>query len=112
MWGWSAPVKANAVRVTTLIHSDPALGSLNLTGYADAEVDALAVALNEAVDPVRFAELLDEIQIKIADDLPFILLLYPDGAYAYNPSVYDGWAFMAGQGIFHKLSLLPDTARP
>lgn len=112
MWGWSAPVQANAVRVTTLIHSDPALGSLNLTGYADAEVDALAVALNETVDPVRFAELLDEIQIKIANDLPFILLLYPDGAYAYNPSVYDGWAFMAGQGIFHKLSLLPDTARP
>lgn len=112
MWGWSAPVQANAVRVTSLIHSDPAIGSLNLTGYASETADALAEALNLAVDPDEFANLLDQVQAQIATDLPFIMLLYPDGAYAYRAGVYDGWAFMAGQGIFHKLSFLPESARP
>ena len=112
MWGWSAPVQANAVRITSLIHSDPAIGSLNLTGYASETADALAEALNVAVDPDKFADLLDQVQVQIATDLPFIMLLYPDGAYAYRADVYDGWAFMAGQGIFHKLSFLPESARP
>ncbi len=112
MWGWSAPVQANAVRVTSLIHSDPAIGSLNLSGYASETADALAEALNAAVDPDEFADLLDQVQVQIATDLPFIMLHYPDGAYAYRNGVHDGWAFMAGQGIFHKLSFLPESARP
>lgn len=107
MWGWSAPVQANAVRITSLVHSDPAIGSLNLTGYASEEMDALAAELNVTVDPDRFATLLDEIQLLIAQDLPFLMLNYPDGAFAYRNSAYDGWVFMAGQGIFHKLSFLP-----
>lgn len=112
MWGWSAPVQANAVRITTLVHSDPAIGSLNLTGYANPAMDSLADELNTAVEPERFATLINEIQALIAQDLPFIMLAYPDGAYAYRAPAYDGWVFMAGQGIFHKLSFLPAAVRP
>lgn len=112
MWGWSAPVQADATRIGSLVHSDPAIGSLNLTGYANPDADALAEAILTETDPAASAELIGELQALIAEDLPFILLLYPDGAYAYNASVYDGWVFMSGQGIFHKLSLLPESARP
>lgn len=112
MWGWSAPVQADAVRFGTLVHSDPAFGSLNLTGYANAEADALAEAIATEVDATTRGEMIGELQTIVARDLPFIMLLYPDGAYAYNASVYDGWAFMNGQGVFHKLSLLPEAARP
>ncbi len=112
MWGWSAPVQADVVRFSTLVHSDPAIGSLNLTGYVSEEADALAEAISVEVDDAARAELIQELQAVVARDLPFILLLYPDGAYAYNASVYDGWAFMSGQGVFHKLSLLPEDARP
>jgi peptide/nickel transport system substrate-binding protein len=52
------------------------------------------------------------LQELVAAELPFIMLLYPDGAYAYNADVYDGWRFMTGQGVFHKLSFLPDDAQP
>ncbi len=48
-----------------------------------------------------------KIGLAIAEELPFVLLMYPDGAYAYWATVYDGWVFMTGQGIFHKLSFLP-----
>ncbi len=112
MWGWSAPVQADAVRFGTLVHSDPAFGNLNLTGYANPEADALAEAIATEVDDTARAEMIGELQAIVARDLPFIMLLYPDGAYAYNASVYDGWAFMTGQGVFHKLSLLPEGARP
>ncbi|MEX1018616.1 MAG: ABC transporter substrate-binding protein [Litorilinea sp.] len=112
MWGWSAPVQADVVRSASLIHSDPAIGNLNLTGYVSEEADALGAALRTEVDADARAELAGELQTLIARDLPFVLLLYPDGAYAYNESVYADWAFMSGQGVFHKLSLLVPEARP
>ncbi len=112
VWGWSAPVQADPIRISQLIHSDPALGSLNLTGFVNEQADALSAQLNSETDPAVREQLLDELQVIIADQLPFVLLLYPDGAYAYRSTVYDGWAFMSGQGIFHKLSLLPEAARP
>lgn len=112
MWGWSAPVQADAVRFGTLVHSDPAFGNLNLTGYANAEADALAEAIATEVDAAARGAMIGELQTIVARDLPFIMLLYPDGAYAYNAAAYDGWAFMSGQGVFHKLSLLPEAARP
>ena len=40
------------------------------------------------------------------------MLLYPDGAYAYWSNVYDGYQFIAGQGIVNKLSFLPESALP
>jgi peptide/nickel transport system substrate-binding protein len=112
MWGWSAPVQADPIRIGSLIHSDPAIGSLNLTGYANEEADALAEQLLTETDPEVQTELIGELQAIIAEDLPFIVLIYPDGAYAYWSNVYDNWLFMTGQGVFHKLSLLPESARP
>jgi peptide/nickel transport system substrate-binding protein len=112
MWGWSAPVQADPVRMGSLVHSDPAIGSLNLTGYQSDEADALAEAIAVEMDDDKRAELIGELQAVIAADLPFVMLLYPNGAYAFNSSIYAGWAFMAGQGVFHKLSLLPESARP
>jgi peptide/nickel transport system substrate-binding protein len=112
MWGWSAPVQADPVRIGSLVHSDPAIGSLNLTGYSNAELDALTEELLTTLDMDRRVELMQSIQAIIAEELPFIMLLYPDAVYAYRPAVFDGWLFMSGQGVFHKLSFLPDDARP
>ncbi len=112
MWGWSAPVQANTLRVPSLIHSSPGIGSLNLTGFANAQVDSLSEELLVEPDPARRLELLSQLQELIAADLPFVLLAYPDGAYVYDSSVYADWEFIAGQGIVSKLSLLPSSARP
>ncbi len=112
MWGWSAPTQADPIRIATLVHSDPAIGSLNLTGYSNEQIDALAEELTTTLDTGRQMELMHEMQAIIAEELPFIMLLYPDAVYAYRPAVFDNWLFMSGQGVFHKLSFLPAESRP
>jgi peptide/nickel transport system substrate-binding protein len=112
MWGWSAPTQADAGQIGALMHSDPVIGSLNVTGYTSADADDLIDQLRAEGDPDARQELLYELQVLFAEELPFITLLYPDGAYAYNSTVYGGWAFISGQGIVTKLSLLPPDARP
>lgn len=112
VWGWSAPVQADPGRFPNLVHSDPAIGTSNLSGYVSAEADALSEAIMVEGDEAKRTELVKELQTLVATDLPFLLLLYPDGAYAYNADKYDGWIFMTGQGVFHKLSLLPEAAQP
>lgn len=111
-WGWSAPVQANTIRVGQLVHGDPSSGFLNLTGFSDPEVDAIVTQLETEGDPAVAEQLLDDLQVLIAERLPFVLLAYPDGAYVYNSDVYSAWEFIAGQGIVSKVSLLPAAARP
>ncbi len=112
MWGWSAPVQANPLRMWQLLHSSPDFGFLNLTGFSNERADELSELLTSSIDIDVQTETLAELQEITADELPFILLLYPDGTYAYWETVYDGWAFMTGQGIFHKLSFMPEEIRP
>lgn len=112
VWGWSAPVQADPGRINQLIDSDPTIGTLNLSGFADEEADALSAALMAEGDPTARQVILDDIQALIAEKLPLIMLYYPDGAYAYRSDVYDGWQFITGQGVVDKTSLLPPEARP
>lgn len=112
MWGWSAPVQADPLRLPQLVHGSTGVGFLNLTGFANAEMDALSEELSVEADPAERTAKLHRMQEIIAEDLPFVLLLYPDGAYVYDSSVYSDWEFIAGQGIVSKLSLLPAAARP
>ncbi|MYH55935.1 MAG: ABC transporter substrate-binding protein [Acidimicrobiia bacterium] len=109
MWGWSAPVQANPLRLPSLIQST---GFLNLTGFANAEIDELSDRLAVETDAAEREAILGRMQEIIADQLPFVLLAYPDGAYVYDSDVYSDWEFIAGQGIVSKLSLLPPSARP
>ena len=112
VWGWSAPVQADPGQIGLLVHSDPAIGSLNLTGFNSTEADDLAEELSTEGDVARRTEIINRLQEIIAEELPFVLLLYPDGAYAYRPDVYDGWVFITGLGIVDKISLLPPDIRP
>lgn len=112
MWGWSAPTQADPGQIGALMHSDPLIGSLNVTGYSSSEADELIDQLRVEGDPDARQDLLNQLQVLFAEELPFITLLYPDGAYAYRSDVYGGWTFISGQGIVSKLSLLPEDARP
>jgi peptide/nickel transport system substrate-binding protein len=112
MWGWSAPTQADPGQIGALMHSDPLIGSLNVTGYSSTEADGLIDQLRVEGDPDARQDLLDQLQVLFAEELPFITLLYPDGAYAFRSEVYADWAFISGQGIVSKLSLLAEEARP
>ncbi len=105
MFGWSAPVAAQA-RLGALLHSDPSVGVLNLSGYNNPEIDSLADQAAITSDPEARAALLYDIQEIVAQELPLITLFYQDGIYAYRPAAFDNWTFMAGQGIINKNSFV------
>ena len=111
-WGWSAPIQANTIRIAELVNSDPGTGFLNLTGFAHPDADTISSALLTEADPAAAATLIMDLQVLIAEQVPFMLLAYPDGAYVYNSEIYADWEFIAGQGIVSKVSLLPASARP
>lgn len=107
VFGWSAPVNARA-NLRSLVHGDPTVGTFNLAGYADADVDAWTEGAATAASAEERRELLARVQARIAGDVPFVPLVYRDGLYAYRPSAYDGWSYQEGQGIVHKRSFLAD----
>ena len=107
MFGWSAPVTSQA-RLGSLIHTDPAIGNLNLAGYSNPEADALIEQAAVTTDEAERTRLLFELQEIVARDLPLITLFYEDGIFAYRPAVFDDWTFMAGQGIINKHSFVTE----
>ena len=50
-----------------LVHGDPAIGFLNLTGFANDEVDAIAEQLQTEADEATSAQLISDLQVLIAD---------------------------------------------
>ncbi|MBA3877141.1 MAG: ABC transporter substrate-binding protein [Anaerolinea sp.] len=112
IFGWSAPVQVDPAQITALVASDPAVGSINIAGFKNAEADRLSGEILVEGDPTRRKDLLGQLQALVADQVPFVMLLYPDGNYAYNADAYDGWAFIAGQGVVNKLSFLQPDSRP
>ncbi len=107
MWGWSAPVQVNPVRMGELVHSNPKVGSINIGGYKNPAVDRIADELGVTTDVVEQTKVARQLEAIIAQDLPFVVLFYEDGIYVYRPAAYDKWVYQKGQGIFHKLSFLP-----
>jgi peptide/nickel transport system substrate-binding protein len=105
VFGWSAPVNARA-NLRGLLHGDPAKGTLNLAGYDDPEVNELADRAVATVDTEARRAVLWTLQERMARDVPLVPLFYQDGVFAYRPAAYDGWSYMAGQGILHKRSFL------
>jgi peptide/nickel transport system substrate-binding protein len=112
MGGWSPPVQVVASWVWRLIYSDPAVGFLNLTGFASENADALCNELFASTDAAERIQIIKDIQVVIAEEVPFVTLSYGDGLYPYWATVYDKYVFISGQGIVNKLSFLPEEAQP
>lgn len=106
MWGWSPPVQLDAGRYGSLFHSDPSIGTFNVVGFSDPDVDALIDEMREATSAEERDPIIDELQATVAELRPFITLYYPDGAYAFRPDSFDGWVYQAGQGPLGKISLV------
>lgn len=107
MFGWSAPVNAQA-NLGGLLHSNPTVGNLNLSGYSNPRVDELADEAAVTTDDQRRTELLHEIQEILAQELPLVTLFYQDGIYAFRPGAFDDWVYMVGQGIINKRSFIAE----
>src|SRR6056297_1831817 len=98
MWGWSAPIQLDAGRFGALLHSDPTIGTLNVTGLDDPDIDTLVDQMAAAATPEERAEFVGALEALVTELRPFVMLYYQDGAYAYRPGTFDGWVYQNGQG--------------
>ncbi|MEN9222456.1 MAG: hypothetical protein Q6M04_08470, partial [Thermostichus sp. BF3_bins_97] len=60
-------------------------------------------------DPAEQIQRSHQLEALIAEEVPFAMLFFEDGIYSFRPQAYDRWTFQKGQGIFQKLSFLPDV---
>lgn len=112
VFGWSAPTQADIGQMAALVSSDTAVGSLNITGFSDPESDELADALMSTLEPQARTQVAHDLQARFAETMPFVPLLYPNGAYAYQSQVFGDWVSITGQGPMTKLSFIPDEGQP
>lgn len=111
IWGWSSGVLFQQGFLRGLLDGDfGGVGWGNLTGVADPELDAMMAEYVASPDPARIEELSVEIQARIAEELPLIPLMSPNGNFAYRPADYDGWVYVRGTGIMSVWSFLPEDA--
>ncbi|WP_282139096.1 ABC transporter substrate-binding protein [Rossellomorea aquimaris] len=106
LWGWSNTMQLFPDRMVELFHSDPAVGSVNIGAYKNADFDALSEQLSTTFKEEERMKVIKEMQSLVAEDSPFITLYYQEIVNAYNPSVYDGYVFQVGKGIINKLSFV------
>ncbi len=78
-----------------------------ITGYANAEFDAIIDKASATGDNAVRKEILADAQTKLAEDAPIITLAYIEGVYAFRPDMYKHWVSDTGHGLFNKRSFLP-----
>jgi peptide/nickel transport system substrate-binding protein len=111
IWGWSAPLQVDIGRLVDLVHSDVRIGTSNIGGFKSAEADRLADQLRTTADETTRKRLAQSLEQLIASELPFVMLYFADGLYAYRAEAYDSWVYQKGQGIFTRLSFVPALNR-
>ena len=111
VFGWSPPVLIDPVRMVDVVHSDQTVGTINIGAFKNPEIDRLGAELRATVDEEKRKQLVNSLEKLIADDVPFVMLYFPDGPYAYRPQAYDNWVYQKGQGIISKLSFISGFGR-
>jgi peptide/nickel transport system substrate-binding protein len=112
IWGWSSGPQFQRGFVRFLTNCDfGGIGWGNLTGVCDEQLDTLLEEFVSSTDPETTHDLGEQIQQRIAENLPFIPLMSPGGNFAYRPAAHDGWVYMKGTGIVTVWSFLPPGAQ-
>lgn len=108
---WDAPPLASYdPAFLPAIFGDPATSRLNYSGYRSAKFNRRAADVAAAPDAESRKRAVAAELEQLANDVPVVPLVFPQGAFAYIPSAYDGWIYVKGEGILDKRSFLPDEA--
>ncbi|MCP9490807.1 MAG: ABC transporter substrate-binding protein [Solirubrobacteraceae bacterium MAG38_C4-C5] len=88
--------------------SDERQAPLNYSGYSSEEFDRLAARAARETNPrERSQTIRSELRLLAQEDVPVVPLFYPEGAFVYRDSIYQGWTYIEGTGILDKRSFLP-----
>ncbi len=100
MWNWVLPVEPGYILGVMTCDQ---YGNNSDSGYCDPAYDALFKKQSTMIDPQQRREVLDQLQKKLFDDRPYIVLVYPDVLEAHNPK-WDGFVMSPLVGSVTNLS--------
>jgi len=95
-----------------LFHSSTAVNGYNFVGYQNGTYNNIAEAQRIKTDLKTRQQLVREAQKIIARDVPYVFLVFPESAYAYNNTVWDAKTVVEQTGLGIKNFWTFDQARP
>src|SRR3954468_11375996 len=99
MWNWTPPVDPDFILSVMTCDS---WGDWNDSGYCNSQYDAMYAQQQHEIDPQQRLKLVDELQAKVAQDRPYIVLNYDDTIDAWT-NQWTGFV-QSIQGLFPFLS--------
>ncbi|HEY7033064.1 MAG TPA: ABC transporter substrate-binding protein [Thermomicrobiales bacterium] len=85
--------------VFNLFHSSTAKDGYNFVGYINPEYDKLAEAQRVEMDREKRKQIITQAQQMIANDQPFLFVVYPGANYAYSKAIWDESTVVESKGI-------------
>ena len=108
IWSTSPLASYSADYLRVVFGGDERQAPLNYSGYRSEEFDRLAARTARETNPrERSQTIRSELRLLAQEDVPVVPLFYPEGAFVFRPSIYEGWIYVAGRGILDKRSFLP-----
>ena len=105
MWGWGSSMSPSFL--VNMFSSDYSVGTFNVCGYANPEVDAIVTEqyLKAATEDELYGAL-REIQKIVAEDPGLICFGFPDSLQVCNTARYSGWEAGMGKNVINRYSFL------
>lgn len=104
-WGWGLdPDPDFAMLIFTCDQTEE--GGWNDNGYCDADFEDMYLAQGEAFDKAERKQIIWDMQQKLFEDRPYIVLTYKKNIQAYRTDKFTGWDTSAGDILWKKSLLL------
>lgn len=104
-WGWSNT--NTPTFLLSLCSSDFDIGTYNVMGYKSEAFDAVVKAqYAQAVDMKKMSIMLQDLQKIVAEDVPALVIAYPDSLQVGNTDQYNGWKKGKGLNIINVFSFI------
>lgn len=111
IWGWSGVPQFRHGFIQGLFNCGfGGIGWGNLSGMCDETFDQIMNQFVSLSDLSQVDTLSTQFQERFVEIIPWIPLMSPNGNFAYNPTDYDGWVYLKGNGIMSVWSFLPPEA--
>jgi peptide/nickel transport system substrate-binding protein len=98
MWDWIPGVDPSSILSVLLCNQ---YGSNSDTGYCDKTYDDMYTQQERAVDVNQRKQIVNQMQEKLFNDRPYIILNYPDVIDAYNGKKWAGFYDEPGYGVIN-----------
>jgi peptide/nickel transport system substrate-binding protein len=98
MWDWIPGVDPSSILSVLLCNQ---YGSNSDTGYCDKTYDDMYTQQEQAIDPSKRKQIVNQMQEKLFNDRPYIILNYPDVIDAYDGKKWAGFYNEPGYGVIN-----------